>query len=78
MPQRGRLALCCERRTEPAGKGGQAVLWGVSLLADTDCAWKEQRAAGHLPPFNLCVFGSYLTCNYSSVCIWRGPHIPPL
>lgn len=34
-------------------------------------------AAGHLSPFNLCVFGSYLTRNYSSVCIWGSPHIPP-
>lgn len=60
------------------GRGAGLCFGGVSLLADTDCAWKEQGAAGHLLPFKLCVFGSYLTCNYSSVCIWRSPKILPL
>lgn len=51
MPRRGRSALCCERRMEPAGEKGRAAVSGVSLLADTDCAWAEHGgAAGTCPP----------------------------
>lgn len=39
MPQRGRLALCCERQMEPAGERGQAVLWG-------GLCWQTQTVPG--------------------------------
>lgn len=72
VPRRGRSALCCERRTELAPERGRAAVLGVSLLADTDCTRAERwglQGTCPPPPFNLCVFGSYLTRNYSSVCI---------
>lgn len=39
VPRRGRLALCCERRTEPAGERGRAAVSG-------SLCWQSQTVPG--------------------------------
>lgn len=48
MKWRGRSALCCEKRMELARERDWAMVSGVSLPADIDCAWEGLQ--GTCPP----------------------------